>query len=677
MDRAYSILEVKGIDEDSRVIRGVATSPEPDRVGDIVEPLGVEFKNPMPLLWQHKSDKPVGLVKFDKPSKKGITFEASLPVIEEPGALKDRVDEAWQSVKAGLVRAVSIGFRALERSLMEDGGFRFIRTEVLELSLVTIPANAHATITSIKAIDAELRAQNGVIDDVVWIRDGDAVYRSHGSLTFSNTDLQTSTGPEQAAKPAGSASRNPVKAERPTMTKKTIAEQISAFEATRVSKSARMDEIMDAAAEKGETLDDAGKQEYDDLGNEVKEIEDHLVRLRAREKSNLAAAKTVEDIKTAVGASEHRSSARVQIVPRKLPEGIPFTRYVISLARAKGDLLMAERQFRNNEQWMAETPEVADVLKVAVDAGTTTGTTWAAPLVNYQIMVSEFVEYLRPLTVIGRIPGLRRVPFKIKIPRQTGAASVNWVGEGKVKPLTSMAFDTITMEFSKIAGIIPLTEELVRFSNPSAEALVREELAKAIVQFMDSQFLDPTKAANDVSPASITNSVTPDAPSGTTAAAFRADIKTLLGNMLANNHASGLVWIMTQQQALALGMMQNSLGQAQFPGLSAEGGTLFGFPVVTSENIPAAGGSPTDGYPIILVRASDILLADDGQVSIDASREASLQMETTPDSPATASTNMVSLWQHNLIAIKAERYVNWAKARSTSVDFIQGARYAE
>lgn len=657
MNRAYSVLEIKAVDDDQRVIAGVATTPRPDRVGDIVEPLGVKFKNPMPLLWQHKSDKPVGLVRFDKPTKDGITFRAELPKVEEPGALKDRVDEAWQSVKHGLVRAVSIGFRSLEHSFMTDGGIKFSETEVMELSLVTIPANADATIQTIKAIDAELRAKNGV---------------------DMNTDSQTSSGPERSGKPAGSAARKPVKAERADMTKKTIAEQISAFEATRVAKSARMDELMDAAAEKGETLSTDAKDEYDGLEAEVKEIDDHLVRLRAREKSNLAAAKAVEGIKDAVGASEHRSGPRVQVLPKKLEPGTMFTRYALALARTKGDLMLAERHFRNNERWMAETPEVAEILKVAVDAGTTTGTTWAAPIVNYQIMVSEFIEYLRPRTIIGRIPGLRRVPFKIKIPRQTGAASVNWVGEGKVKPMTSMAFDTVTLEHAKIAGIIALTEELVRFSDPSAEALVREELANAIVQFMDAQFVDPTKAAESpTSPASITNGVTPDNPTGTTASALRLDLKTLLTGMYSNNHASGLVWIMTQQQALAISLMQNSLGQPQFPGITPEGGTLLGYPVITSENIPAAGGSPTDGYPIIILRAPDILLADDGQVSIDASREASLQFETTPDSPVTASTNVVSLWQHNMIALKAERYVTWAKARSTAVDFIQGARYAE
>lgn len=155
--RAYSFLEVKAVSENERVIRGIATSPEVDRVGDIVEPLGVKFKNPMPLLWQHRHDSPVGTVKFEKPTKNGIEFEARLPVIEEMGALRDRIEEAWQSVKAGLVRAVSIGFRALEYSYMDGGGIKFSESEVYELSLVTIPANSGALITSFKSLDPVAR----------------------------------------------------------------------------------------------------------------------------------------------------------------------------------------------------------------------------------------------------------------------------------------------------------------------------------------------------------------------------------------------------------------------------------------------------------------------------------------------------------------------------------------
>ena len=111
--RAYAIFHVKSVDADKRVLSGIATTPEPDRMGDIIEPLGVTFKNPLPLLLFHDAKKPVGWTKFKKPTKDGIEFEASLPTIEEPGVLRDRVEEAWQSVKAGLISGVSIGFRAI------------------------------------------------------------------------------------------------------------------------------------------------------------------------------------------------------------------------------------------------------------------------------------------------------------------------------------------------------------------------------------------------------------------------------------------------------------------------------------------------------------------------------------------------------------------------------------
>jgi HK97 family phage prohead protease len=157
MNKMFSVLTIKSVDEASRTLRGVATTPTPDRMGDIIEPLGVTFKNPTPLLWQHRADEPVGFAHFEKPTKKGINFEAEIAQIDEPGDLKNRLDMAWQSVKAKLVRGVSIGFRSIEYALMDNGGLHFLETEVLELSLVTIPANEDATITSIKAYAAKDR----------------------------------------------------------------------------------------------------------------------------------------------------------------------------------------------------------------------------------------------------------------------------------------------------------------------------------------------------------------------------------------------------------------------------------------------------------------------------------------------------------------------------------------
>lgn len=651
MNRAYSILDIKSVDDDKRIIEGIASTPTPDRMGDVVEPLGAQYKLPMPLLWQHDSRQPIGEVFFAKPTKNGIPFKAKLAKVDEPGKLKDRLDEAWQSIKIGLVRAVSIGFRSIEYSIMEDGGWRFLEWEWLELSAVTIPANADATIQTIKSIDTEQRAASGrKLDD-----------------------------DERPTRPAPRHSQTKVvKAQEANPMKKSIAEQIAGFKATRADKAAKISAILEKAADEGVTLDAAQKEEHDDLVTDVKEIDEHIERLENLEKINLAKAAPVEHIRTVEDAGRQRDPIRVQVLPKKVEQGIGFTRMVMAIARAQGNLMQAHEIAKANEQWRAETPDVEAVLKTAVSAGTVADSTWAAPLVQYQNLANEFIEYTRPLTIIGRIPGLRRVPFKVKIPRQTGASSVGWVGEAKVRKVSALAFDSVTLDFANIAGIVVISKELLRHGQPSSEMLVRDDLAKGIVQFMDGQFVDPTKASDDVSPASITYGVTPVTATGTTAAALRADIKSLVQSFLdADLTPADGVWIMSQGTALAISLMTNDLGNADFPGISMNGGTLQGLPVVTSESVPATGGSPTDGGLIILAKAGDILLADEGGITVDASREASLQMDDAPDSPATASTNMISLFQHGMIGIRAEREINWKKRRSTSVQFIQSAKYAD
>jgi HK97 family phage major capsid protein/HK97 family phage prohead protease len=655
MQRAYAVLTVKAVQDEQRIIRGVATTPSPDRVGDIVEPLGVAFRNPLPLLHQHDSDRPVGTVTFDRPTKDGITFEATLPRIDEPGPLKDRVDTAWGEVKAGLVRAVSIGFRGVEYSRLEDGGLRYLKSEVLELSLVTIPAQADATITLIKSVDRDLLAASG------------------------REQPQADPPPS----PGASGTHNhhtPKKGAR--IMPKTIAEQISAFEATRQAKSARMTDLMNKAAEEGITLDAAQTEEYDGLDAEVKSIDAHLTRLTALEKSNKAAAVAVGKAVDQDSASAARGGVRIEVRAPNLPQGTSFIRYTMALANAKGNLMQAAEIAK---RWHDSTPQVETVLKAAVAAGTTTGTTWAAPLVEYQNMTSEFAELLRPATIVGRIPNLRRVPFNVKIPRQTGGSTAGWVGEGQAKPVSALAFDSITLGVTKVAGIVVMSDELVRLSNPAAEDLVRADMVASIAALVDRDFIDPAKAAvAGVSPASITNGAPRIVASGTTSDNLRADVKALMSGFVADNLSlSGAVWIMSEQQALSLAMMQNPLGQPEFPGLAIngnQGGTFFGLPVILSENGTANAaetGPPVvaAGSLIILAKATEILLADDGQTEIDVSREASLQMDSAPTSPPTATTVFRSLWQDNMVGIRAERFINWGKRRANVVRYIVGANY--
>lgn len=655
MDRAYCLLTVKDVSEDDRIITGIATTPSPDRMGDIIEPLGVKFTNPMPLLHQHNHRNPVGTVIFDKPTKAGITFRAKLPKIDEAGSLKDRVDTAWGEVKAGLVRGVSIGFAPLEYSRMEGGGLRFLECEVLELSLVTVPANADAQIQTIKSLDREALAASGRERVPVERRETPA---ASGTKALSTT--KTTTQSRRATMP------------------KTIAEQIAAFEAKRAAHTARLGEIMAKSGEELTTLDEADSTESDELTGEIEAIDKHLVRLRHLEKVVVEKATAVAG-KTSDEAAATRASVRVEVKNKDVPKGTAFTRFAMALMQSKGNLLQAERIAKT---WEDSTPEVAVILKAAVDAGTTTDTDWAKPLVQYTNMASEFIEFLRPQTIVGRIPGLRRVPFNINIPRQTGASSAGWVGEGKPKPVGALAFDQISLGMAKIAGIVVMTDELVRSSNPAAEGIVRQDLADTIIQTMDKDFVDPAKAAvNNVSPASITNGVTPIVASGITADHVRADVQKLFNAFItANLSLAGAVFIMKETTALSLSLMLNPLGQPEFPGIQTSGGgTFFGLPLITSENIPANAGSGSpitgNGDRIILAKATEILLADDGQVMLDSSNQASLQMDSAPTDPPVAATVMVSLWQMNLVGIRAERYINWAKRRPGAVQYIDQVKY--
>ena len=616
MDRAYALLSVKTFDEPRRTFTGMATTPTPDRVGDIFEPLGVSFKNPLPLLLHHDKTKPVGSVVFDPPTAAGIAFTATIPEVQEPGAVKDRLDEAWHSVKAGLIRGVSVGFRALKdgvQPIKGSSGLRLSKTEVCELSLVTVPANAEATILSIKALDAPFLAASG--------------------------------------RPSVPASRG-VSLKAPTM-KQTYTEQITAWEQTRATKEDRRTELMTKAAEDGVTLDDAQTTEYDTLTKDVAGIDQHLARLREQE--------TQQRQKALAPVAKDAPRSSIIQVKANVPPGTGLTRYAMALAASRGNRWEAAEYAK---QWHDSTPEVELALKAQVNPGDTTTTAWAGALVPpFQYMASEFMELLRPATLLGKIPNLRKVPFRAMVPKQTGGGSYGWVGEKAPKPATKLAFGTVTLGMDKIAGIITLTQELVKLSQPSAEAIVRADMIAGIAQFMDLQFINPGVAQTSVSPASITNGL-----AGVPATADPlADLTALIEAFAtANLSLTQSAFIMSEVNAFALATRFYATGAREFPDLGPSGGSIFGIPVVTSQ---------TAAQWIILVHGPAILYADDGGVSIDVSMEASVQMSDTPDDPTSATTVFVSLWQNNLVGLRAERFCSWTRGRDEGVAYLTGAHY--
>lgn len=665
-NRIYSTLEIKSVDLKKRTVTGIASTPSTDLAGDIVEPEGAVYNLPIPFLWQHKHSEPVGWVVAVKIRNKKIEVVIEVAEIEEEGKLKDRVDEAWQSLKSKLVRGLSIGFKPIESSDIDGTwGQRFTKWAWLELSGVTIPCNTEATIASVKSFDEAQMAALGV------------------------KSAETKT----AAPPSGVSDdkKNVVVKLKPVEGKEmNIREQIESFEASKKAKETELSGIMQKAGDAGETLDQEQGDAYDALQSEIAAIDKHLDRLVKLEKANVQKALPVEDKTKAVGST---ASVVYPVAKAEKPTepGIKFARYAMCHLAAKGNLQTALELAKNNYpqhediiktiEFQAHGRNIAQTMKAAVEAGTTLDSTWAAPLVDYQNFAGDFVEFLRPQTILGRfgtdgIPALRNIPFNVRIGGQTTGGNGYWTGEGAPKPLTKFDFTATELRWSKIASIAVITNELIRFSNPSAERLVRDALAGAIIERADIDFIDPAKAlVANVSPASITNGAANFVSSGTNADAVKADLKALWAPFIAaRNPPRNAVYIMDSTTALSLSLMTNALGQLEFPGISMNGGTFMGVPVIVSDYAPSESG----GSIVVLVNASDIWLADDGQVTIDASREASLQMLDNPtnNSGTGTATSMVSMFQTNSTAFLAERYINWARRRSSGVAYLTGVNWA-
>lgn len=155
MTKAYSTLQIKSVTDtdDERLITGIATTPSTDRDDDILEPLGAKFTLPIPLLSHHNHSQPIGEVIQAEVTAGGILITAKIAKIDEEGKLKERIDEAWQSIKSGLIKGLSVGFKIKEYSYIENSwGLHIKEWEWWELSIVTIPANADSVITSVKQI---------------------------------------------------------------------------------------------------------------------------------------------------------------------------------------------------------------------------------------------------------------------------------------------------------------------------------------------------------------------------------------------------------------------------------------------------------------------------------------------------------------------------------------------
>ncbi len=264
MDRAYSLLHIKSVNASQRIIEGIASTPTPDRGGDSMDPAGAAFTLPMPFLWFHDAQNPIGEVFSAKVTPDGIYIKARVAKVSAPGRLKSLVDEAWDAFTADppLVRGLSIGWSPLEAK--STGKVRRVMKWIWgELSAVTVPMNAEATILSVKSADAA--AATGALRSATIIP----------GVTGSRSGMSMNT-----------------------------SEQLTAAKADLQIKSARLEELM-ADDQNDNGLDADASKERDTLLTEIKSAQSKVSQWQTLEEAQRSLAATVQSVGDDVHHGQH------------------------------------------------------------------------------------------------------------------------------------------------------------------------------------------------------------------------------------------------------------------------------------------------------------------------------------------------------------------------------------
>src|SRR4029077_7738041 len=113
-----------------------------------------------------------------------------------------------------------------------------------------------------------------------------------------------------------------------------------------------------------------------------------------------------------------------------------------------------------------------------------------------------------------------------------------------------------------------------------------------------------------------------------------------------------------------LAFLTNALGNAEFPNMTVEGGSLRGMNVIVSDAVP----HDSSGGLIIAIKSSEVFLAQNGGIRVDMSRDATIDM-------AGGNAPTYSLFQKNSLALRAEWWGAGEKGRAEAREYIPGPDY--
>lgn len=633
-----------------------------DRMGDIIEPAGWQLdnfrKNPI-ALFNHQTGFFIGNwrdVRVEHNQLRG-RLELLDPVSE-------RQREVHAAAKAGVLRGVSVGFRAKREDLQpieggKPGAVRFLKSELVECSLVSIPANPNAL-----AVAKSLGLSRATTDLIFGVRavEEDRIRASGTSGVRAGTP--------------------PVR-----ITEMQISERI---ERTQDRLNGLRDQLS-THLEQHEEMDEPALALQDELNRRIVNVTRELDGYKASEIALAIGADPAGQPPSPPAPSQalvphQRGGMPAIITDQQRPFAVPAVKptpmdyayralaiaayaHVHQMSRAEA----RQKMFGDD----VVTKAVADYfLRAATVPADTVTPAWAGVL--GQTINADFLPTLVPQSVYSQLQGygprytLGRNGV-INIPSRSATPTIagSFVAEGAPIPVRQGAFVAIPLGLKKMAVISTMTREISEHSIPALPMLIEDAIKEDTQVSIDVVLLDAS-AATAIRPAGIRNGVAVTTPTaGGGQAALVGDIGKLSGALITatNGNLRTPVWLMNPGVANKIALMTNAMGVFPFRD-EINQGRLNRWPVIESGTVPID--------MLILIDAADFASVTGDDPRFDVSDQATIHMEdttplaiSTPGAPNVVAAPVRSLWQTDSLGIRMILPMNWALRRAGVVAWTQ------
>lgn len=381
---------------------------------------------------------------------------------------------------------------------------------------------------------------------------------------------------------------------------------INGLRQKRAEKIDRMEAIIGEAKSQDRDMTEVEKTAFDELKAEIDGLDDQIKRAEevARLKASTAQPVQSEEVGKTIPAQAKTPAEK----------GAQFARIVRALAAEKGNP-------RNAAQFASEQFGDEGVAK-ALAAGVGSAGGFMVP----EEFSAEVIELLRPMSVVRSLnPAIYPMPRgNLTVPKLAGGSSASYVGENTNMAKTEPSFGQLTLNAKKLAALVPISNDLIRFSSPQADVVVRDDLVMALAQRSDLAFIRGDGTGN--TPTGMRNAAAAGNIIAANATVSLDNVTTDLGKLVlalknANVRMIRPGWIMSPRSEHYLMTVRDGNGNYAYR-TEMLAGNLWGMPYRTTTQVPDNLGAGTNESEVYLADFADAVIGDAMTIMLDVSGEA-------------------------------------------------------